>query len=102
MDSANIHETFMVEWMAERAAALARTADRFEQSLGAYRRLELEFEFLTWPQRRVREDELRHCRARATLHLSELIAQREANGLLRHEPIYSFYGVPDEIRARAR
>jgi hypothetical protein len=102
MDSANVQEIVMVEWMAERAAALARTADRFEQSLGAYRRLELELEFLAWPQRRAREEELRHARARATLHLSELIRQRESNGLLRHEPIYSFYGVPDEVRMKAR
>jgi hypothetical protein len=59
-------------------------------------------EFLSWPQRRAREDELRHARARATLHLAELITQRESNGLLRHEPVYSFYGVPDDIRIKTR
>jgi|GEM_PF-7025939 len=92
----------MVEWAAERAAAMARTADRFEQSLGAYRRLEIELEFLSWPQQRAREDELRHARARATLHLAALITQRESNGLFRRDPIYSFYGVPNEMRIKTR
>ncbi len=102
MDSANVQETFMVEWMAERAAALARMADRFEQSLGAYRRLQLELEFFPWPKRRARDEELRHARSRATLHLAGLITQRESNGLLRHDPIYSFYGIPDEMRIKTR
>lgn len=75
-------------------------AERFEQSLAAYRRLERELELLPEPQREQRADELRHLRDRAALHLGQLVVAREVLGYLRHDALFAFYGVPAEVRRR--
>jgi hypothetical protein len=77
--------------MAEKAAALGRTATRFERALAAYDQA------CDADAGDSRHEELRDAAARA---LWEFVVQREACGLRNTEAVLREYAVPAAVRRR--
>ena len=86
MAKAEVQESIVRELQSERAATLARAARALEQAL-----VELK---AASPERRA------DAFAEAAERLWCVVVQREAIGVLRHEPLFETYRVPHEVRLR--
>lgn len=86
MASPEVQESIVRELQSERAATLARAARALEKALA---------ELASAPPER-RDDAF----AEAAERLWCVVVQREAIGVLRHEPLFEAYRVPYEVRLR--
>jgi hypothetical protein len=88
------------ELHAEKAAALAITAERLERALAALAEAEQAFAAAPEEEKAALLEKHRGLRAHAAERLWFLIVQREAMGLTHHDNVLAFYRVPPELRRR--
>lgn len=90
------HDALTRDLHAERAGALARTAERLEEALREYAEADAASAAAPSPISRERR---RLALARAGERLWFLVIQREAVGLHRHDEALDILGVPRAVRA---
>jgi hypothetical protein len=89
------------ELVAEKASALAFTAEKLEAALRALAEIEEAIAAAPEAQRLSLAAKHRDLRAHAAERLWFLLVQREAMGLYQHEPVYRLYQVPPALRTIA-
>jgi hypothetical protein len=89
------------ELHAERASALAATAERMERALAALAEVERALAEVAPDARAELEEKRRALATHAAERLWFYIVQREAMGLTQHEQALAYYRVPAHIRRRA-
>jgi hypothetical protein len=96
MASSRAHEKTLKDLQAERASALARSAERLEDALSALAEADRELAAAPTEAARARR---REALLSAGERLWFLVVQREAVGLRRHESALDTLRVPPEVRA---
>jgi hypothetical protein len=86
------------ELAAERASALAFTAEKLEAALRALAEVEQAVAAAPEGERPALAAKHQALRAHAAERLWFLIVQREAMGLYQHEPVFAYYKVPRALK----
>jgi hypothetical protein len=89
------------ELQAEKASALAATAERMERALAALAAAERALAEASPETRAELEEQRRALTTQAAERLWFYIVQREAMGLTRHDQALAFYRIPPHLRRRA-
>ncbi len=89
------HDAVTQEIQGERAASLARAAERLEAALAELAAAERDHAASPTPARRALRDE---ALAHAGERLWYVVIQREALGLRRHDVLYEVFQVPAAVR----